>query len=95
MEHWHDLFLAAKGDVDGDGELPYFYTDGSKGMKLDADLSTAAHKAKRAQRFAEGGSRDRRDQPRSKPLNIMASINNQLLQGRFSGSWVAVRSILK
>ena len=62
------------------------YTDGSKGMKLDADLSTAAHKAKRAQRFAEGGSRDRRDQPRSKPLNIMASINNQLLQGRFSGS---------
>ena len=71
------MLFPQTGDLQ-DGELPYFYTDGGKKMTLDADLSTREHKAKRAQRFAE---RQQQQQPRTKPLNIMASINNQLLQG--------------
>ena len=64
------------GKLGSDGKaVPYFYTDGK--MTLDSDLATNDRRQKRAARF--------NDSNRSKPsqgkssLNLMASLNNQLL----------------
>ena len=59
------------------GQVPYFYTDGSSKsrMTLDKDLATNERKQKRAARFE----RDKRPAKSSAPLNLMASLNSQLL----------------
>ena len=59
------------------GEVPYFYTDGGR-MTLDKDLATQERKQKRAARF------NREKVPkRSAPMNLTASLNNQLLGDAF------------
>ena len=72
--------FTAKNKGKSDEDQPYFYTDGGKKMTLDADLATRERKQKRAQRFESD------IKPRSKPLNIMSSINNQLLSDDFEES---------
>lgn len=54
-------------------KVPYFYTDGS--MTLDSDLATHERKQKRAARFGNKSNKTKS----SAPLNLMASLNNQLL----------------
>ena len=63
------------------GSVPYFYTNGGgpggRGhMTLDSDLATQERKQKRAARFQGGGGNAKNSH---KPLNLMASLNNQLL----------------
>ena len=64
--------LGRKGLKTKFGKVPYFYSDGS--MTLDKDLATQERKQKRAARFQRG------EKPvKSAPLNLIASLNNQLL----------------
>ena len=60
----------------GPGEkVPYFYTDGR--MTLDSELATNEKKKSRAARFT-AAERDTK-RPKSSGLNLLASLNNQLL----------------
>ena len=71
--------LKSKAGKFKSGEVPYFYTDGSGSrMTLDKDLATQERKQKRAARF------NREKNPkRSAPMNLTASLNNQLLGDAF------------
>lgn len=60
----------------GTGSVPYFYTNGRGPMTLDSDLATQERKQKRAARF-QGNAKN--SATTHKPLNLMASLNNQLL----------------
>ena len=64
---------------DDDDDVPYFYTNGSKRMTLDADLASTEKRQKRAARFAAPGQPTAG--PRKKTLNLMASINMTLTSG--------------
>ena len=57
------------------GKVPYFYTDGK--MTLDSELATNEKKKSRAARFT-AAERDTK-RPKSSGLNLLASLNNQLL----------------
>ena len=59
----------------GAKKVPYFYTNGK--MTLDSDLATQERKQKRAARFE--GEKKSSSSSSYKPLNLMASLNNQLL----------------
>ena len=61
----------------GTAAVPYFYTNGRGPMTLDSDLATQERKQKRAARFQGGG--NSKSSTTYKPLNLMASLNNQLL----------------
>ena len=61
----------------GAAAVPYFYTNGRGPMTLDSDLATQERKQKRAARFQGGG--NSKSSATYKPLNLMASLNNQLL----------------
>ncbi len=65
-------------DNDDDGNVPYFYTNGTKRMTLDADLASTERRQKRAARF-EGSAAGQ--VPRKKSLNLLASINTTLMTG--------------
>jgi hypothetical protein len=73
----------ADDGVDNDGgdddDVPYFYTNGSKRMSLDADLASTEKRQKRAARFATP--KQSTAGPRKKSLNLMASINMTLTSG--------------
>ena len=68
---------------DDDGNVPYFYTNGTKRMTLDADLASTERRQKRAARFAgsTAGSSGGGQVPRKKSLNLLASINTTLMTG--------------
>ena len=70
-------------DNDDDGNVPYFYTHGTKRMTLDADLGSTEQRQKRAARFAgsAAGSSSGGQVPRKKSLNLLASINTTLMTG--------------
>jgi len=65
---------AKGGKAAGLDKVPYFYTNGK--MTLDEDLATKERRLKRAARFLPDRGSTR---PKSSPLNLMASLNNQLL----------------
>lgn len=67
-----------KGLKSSKKDVPYFYTDGK--MTLDSDLATHERKQKRAARFAE---RNAAKKQRHSSLNLMASLNSQLLDADF------------
>ena len=71
--------LKSKAQKSSSGAVPYFYTDGSGRMTLDKDLATQERKQKRAARF----NREKGAPKKSAPLNLMASLNNQLLGDAF------------
>ena len=48
-------------------------------MTLDAELASSAKKQKRMARFAGAGSGPPVSERRKKPMNLLASLNNQLL----------------
>ncbi len=64
---------------------PYFYTDGRNKMTLDEDLATRERRQKRAARFAGSDKSSRSGGPK-KQLNLLASLNNQLLSDNFEES---------
>ena len=63
------------GKVGPGGKVPYFYTDGK--MTLDSELGSNEKKKSRAARFT-AAERDTK-RPKSSGLNLLASLNNQLL----------------
>ena len=76
---------AAAASDDGEGAVPYFFTDGRGKMTLDEDLATKERKQKRAARFAEqgGGRRGRGGSsgPQRRPQIKLSTLNDQLLYG--------------
>ena len=60
-----------------DGKVPHFYTN-PMSMNLDDDLGSNEMKMKRANRF-----RDTHTEKRKKPLNLLSSLNDKLINDDF------------